>query len=237
MTARPELGSWQDWARQRLVFTEAVRGGPLVWPVGAEHLAGDPLGPVRHAHDDAAEYYFVLSGQCLVEVGGEEGVATTNDLVFIPANAPHNLLGEVGGADAWVFVLVAPNFAHNKWRTSDFLPGSEELRMTISRPLEDDCAARSHPFRASVERFARDEPRLAVSDTAELVYLVIDGRVHTRVGLLSGILGAGDYVHVRRDVEHEFSSLTDESTVLRFDCEFLPFGGVDLGEGRGTFSG
>src|SRR5581483_3156864 len=92
MTARPELGSWQDWARQRLVFTEAVRGGPLVWPAGGEHLAGDPLGPVRHAHDDAAEYYFVLSGECLIEVGGEERVATTNELVFIPANAPHNLL-------------------------------------------------------------------------------------------------------------------------------------------------
>jgi len=175
MTGRPEVGMWQDWARQRLVF--------------------------------------------------------------IPANAPHNLLGEVGGEDAWVFVLVAPNFAHNKWRTSAFLPGTEDLRMTISRPLEDDAPARSHAFRASVERFVRYEPRLAVSDTAELVYLVIDGRVHTRVGLLSGILGAGDYVHVRRDVEHEFSSLTDESTVLRFDCEFLPFGGVDLGEGRGTFSG
>src|ERR671930_457975 len=157
MTARPELGSWQDWARQRLVFTEAVRGGPLVWPVGAEHLAGDPLGPVRHAHDDAAEYYFVLSGQCLVEVAGEE-------------------------------------------------------------------------------RFARDEPRLVASDTAELVYLVVDGRVHTRVGLLSGALGPGDYVHVRRDVEHEFSSLAEQATVLRFDCEFLPFGGVDLGPGRGTFS-
>jgi quercetin dioxygenase-like cupin family protein len=237
MTARPELGSWQDWARQQLVFTEAVRGGPLVWPVGSEHLAGDPLGPVRHAHDDAAEYYFVLSGECLVEVGGDERVATTNDLVFIPANAPHNLLGEVGGEDAWVFVLVAPNFAHNKWRTSDFLPGTEDLRMTISRPLEDDSTARSHPFRASVERFGRDEPKLIVSDTAELVYLVVDGRVHTRVGFLSGALGPGDYAHVRRDVDHEFSSLTDESTVLRFDCEFLPFGGVDLGPGREKYSG
>ena len=75
---------WQDWVRQQLIFTEALRGGPLVWPAGSTHLAGDPLGPVRHAHDDAAEYYYVLSGACMVEVGGEERVANTGDLVYIP---------------------------------------------------------------------------------------------------------------------------------------------------------
>ena len=76
-----------------------------------------------------------------------------------------------------------------------------------------------------------------MSEMAELIYLMVDGRVHARVGLLSGALGPGDYVHVRRDVEHEFSSLTERSTVIRFDCEFLPFGGVDLGPGRGAFTG
>ena len=112
-SVRADLGSWQAWVRQGLLFTEAVRGGPLVWPSGGAHLHGDPLGPVRHAHDDAEEYYYILSGQCLVEIGGEERVATAGDLVYIPANAPHNLLGEVGGTDAWVFVLVAPNFSAN----------------------------------------------------------------------------------------------------------------------------
>ena len=98
MTPLTNLGPWQDWVRQQLIFTEAVRGGPLVWCAGDDHLFGDPLGPVRHAHDDAAEYYFVLSGACMVEVGGEERVANTGDLVYIPADAPHNLLTEVGGA-------------------------------------------------------------------------------------------------------------------------------------------
>ena len=150
MTSAANLGTWQDWVRQQLIFTEALRGGPLVWPAGSTHLAGDPLGPVRHAHDDAAEYYYVLSGACLVEVGGEERVANTGDLVYIPANAPHNLLHEVGGEDAWVYVLVSPNFAHNKWRTSDYLPGTESLRMTITRPLDGDDSAASNPFPASL---------------------------------------------------------------------------------------
>src|SRR5258706_559398 len=158
MTPLTNLGLWQDWVRQQLIFTEALRGGPLVWPAGDTHLFGDPLGPVRHAHDDAAEYYFVLSGACLVEVGGEERVANTGDLVYIPANAPHNLFTEVGGEDAWRFVLVSRNLAHNKWRTSDYLPGTESLRMSVTRPLEGDRSSASDPFPADVIEVARRTP-------------------------------------------------------------------------------
>jgi quercetin dioxygenase-like cupin family protein len=225
-----DLGSWREWVRQGLLFTEAVRGGPLVWPAGSTHLHGDPLGPHRHAHDEAEEYYFVLSGQCLVEVGGEERVAVAGDLVHIPANAPHNLLGEVGGDDAWVFVLVAPNLAHNKWRLSDFLPGSEDLRMTVSRPLEGDGSAAGHAFAAECVRVARGTPTAKTAERGELVGLVVDGRVHVRVGAMSGNLGAGDYFHVRRDLELEVSSLSGTATLLAFECSFVNFAGAPLGD-------
>lgn len=229
------LGLWQDWVRQQLIFTEAVRGGPLVWRAGDTHLYGDPLGPVRHAHDDAAEYYFVLSGACMVEVGGEERVANTGDLVHIPANAPHNLLHEVGGEDAWVYVLVSPNVAHNKWRTSDYLPGSESLRMTVTRPLEGDRSSASNPFPADLVEVRRGSALADVSGTSEVVYLVVAGRCHVRVGRLAGNLGPGDQAHVLRDLDHEISSLTETATLLRFDCAFVPFAGVPLGpEGAHT---
>jgi mannose-6-phosphate isomerase-like protein (cupin superfamily) len=235
MTPLTNLGLWQDWVRQQLIFTEALRGGPLVWPAGDTHLFGDPLGPVRHAHDDAAEYYFVLSGACLVEVGGEERVATAGDLVFIPANAPHNLLTEVGGEDAWVFVLVSPNFAHNKWRTSDYLPATESLRMSVTRPLEGDRSSASNPFPADLVEVSRGIPLPAVSRTAEYVYLVVDGECHLRVGRLSGTFGPGGQVHVLRDLDHEISSLTETARLLRFECAFVPFAGVPLGpEGAHT---
>jgi quercetin dioxygenase-like cupin family protein len=229
MTSAATLGTWQDWVRQQLIFTEALRGGPLVWPAGSTHLAGDPLGPVRHAHDDAAEYYYVLSGACLVEVGGEERVANTGDLVYIPDNAPHNLLREVGGEDAWVYVLVSPNLAHNKWRTSDYLPGTEDLRMTITRPLDGDTSTASNRFGASLVTVDRDAPQPAVSHTAELVYLVLEGQCHFRVGRLAGTFGPGGQVHVLRDLDHELTSMTEQSEVLRFECGFVPFAGVPLG--------
>jgi quercetin dioxygenase-like cupin family protein len=229
------LGDWRDWVAQQLVFTEAVRGGPLVWPAGSTHLHGDPLGPVRHAHDDAAEYYFVLSGACLVEVGGEERVANTGDLVYIPANAPHNLLHEVGGRDAWVYVLVSPNIAHNKWRTSDYLPGTESLRMSVTRPLEGEHSSAGNPFPAELVEVRRGQPLAGHFGTSELVYLVVSGECHVRAGRMAGNLGPGGQVHVLRDLEHEIASLTESAALLRFECAFVPFAGVPLGpEGAHT---
>jgi quercetin dioxygenase-like cupin family protein len=229
LAAGEALGSWQEWVRQGLLFTEAVRGGPLVWPAGAAHLHGDPLGPIRHAHDDAEEYYFILSGQCLVEVGGEERVAAAGDLVHIPADAPHNLLGEVGGSDAWAFILVAPNLAHNKWRLGDFLPGSEDLRMTVTRPLDWDDSARGNAFSAEAVELATGSSHARTASDGELVGLVTYGRVHVRVGVMAGNLGPGDYFHVRRDLELHVDALGERSALVLFRCPFENFAGAPLG--------
>lgn len=225
------LGSWQDWSRQGLLFTEAVRGGPLVWPAGEERLHGDPLGPIRHVHDDAAEYYFILKGACRVEVGGEERVVSAGDLVYIPADAPHNLVDEVGGSDMWSFILVAPNLAHNKWRLSDFRPGAEKLRMSVTRPLEDDDGARSNPVPAEALHLRAGETEARVADRGEIVGVVTDGVVHVRAGLMSGNHSAGDYFHVRRDLELHVAPIGTEARVLLFECRFHNFEGAPLGDG------
>jgi len=224
-----DLGPWTAWFGQGFFFTEAARGGPLVWPPGADRLAGDPLGPIRHVHDDAAEYYFVLQGQCRAEVGGEVRVVGPGDLVYIPPNAPHNLLGEVGGADAWVFIVVSPNFMERKWRTSNFRAGSETLRMRVSRPFEGDSAASTYPVSANAVRLERDAPLSGRAETSELVYLIVNGLARVRVGRLGGTLAAGDYIHIRRGMPHELSGVTAETDILRFDCPFAQWAGVDLG--------
>ncbi len=230
MAPLENLGHWQDWVRQQLIFTEAVRGGPMVWRAGDDHLFGDPLGPVRHAHDGAAEYYYILKGACLTEVGGEERVAGPGDLVYIPADAPHNLLHQVGEEDLWVLVLVAPNFAHNKWRTSDYIDGAESMRMTVTRPLDGDRTAETaNLFPATVVEVERDAPLQATSTTAELVYLVTEGECHVRMGRLAGTFGESGLIYVRRDVDHELTSMTQQTTLIRFECPFVPFAGVPLG--------
>ena len=230
LAAGDALGSWREWVRQGLLFTEAVRGGPLVWPVGAANLFGDPLGPIRHAHDDAEEYYFFLSGRCRVEIGGEERVVGSGDLVHIPANAPHNLLGEVGGSDVWSFILVAPNLAHNKWRLSDFLPGSEELRMTVTRPLEGDAGARDNALGAEALHVDAGTPFAGTASDGELVGIVTAGRAHVRSGLMAGNLGPGDYFHVRRELELRIDALVERASVMLFHCPFRNFENAPLGE-------
>ena len=223
--------SWEEWCRQGLLFTEAVRGGPLVWPAGAAQLHGDVLGPTRHVHDDAAEYYFIVSGACKVEVGGEERIASAGDLVYIPADAPHNLLHEVGGDDMWALILVAPNHAENKWRLDDFRPGSDDLRMAVSRPLEGDNLAESHPFPAELLELERGAPHWRIAERGELVGLVVGGTAHVRAGLVSGNLGSGAFVHVRRDLEFEASATSATASILLFECAYANFQGAPLADG------
>ena len=220
------------WAGQQLVFTEAFRGGPLVWLAGEDRLHGDPLGPVRHAHDDAAEYYYVFRGECLVEVSGKERIARAGDLVYIPPDAPHNLLG-VPDHEAWTFILVSPNLMHNKWRTANYLPGTESLQMAVSRPFEGDDSAALNTFAArTIHVAAGQQGRVLTSESAEQICLVVDGRIKVKVGQLSGTLGPGDYFHVWRAVDSELSGSDSDAHVLQFLCPFKPYKGVDLGEGR-----
>ena len=127
-----------NWGADGFFFTEAARGGSLPWRVGGSKLEGDALGPVRHAHDDAAEYYFMFSGSAHVETGGEEFVLEEGQLGYIPPDAPHNFLGPASGADACLFCVVGPNLTFNKWRVKDFKPGSESLRMAVGTPFEED---------------------------------------------------------------------------------------------------
>ena len=82
--------------------------------------------------------------------------------------------------------------------------------MTITRPLDGDRLGRVQPASpADCVELVRGAPVTAVSHTAEYVYLVVEGECHVRVDRLAGTLGEGGQVHVRRDVEHDLTSLTE----------------------------
>src|SRR5215207_5531012 len=83
----------EQWGADGFFFTEAARGGPLTWRRGAAALEGDALGPVRHVHDDAAEYFYMHRGSLRIEACGEEFVLAEGQLCLIPPDAPHNVLG------------------------------------------------------------------------------------------------------------------------------------------------
>lgn len=217
----------RGWGADGFFFTEAARGGSLPWRVGASKLEGDALGPVRHAHDDAAEYYYMFSGSAHVETGGEEFVLEEGQLGLIPPDAPHNFLGPASDRDACLFCVVAPNFAENKWRVKDFLPGSESLRMAVATPFEDDALPSGGTLSASAISLSPGDPRIeVVADGFEVIYLVVEGSIELRLfGGLHGAIQAGTYVHVRNGLHHELSA-TEPGKVLRMDCGFLAWRGV-----------
>jgi len=219
-----------SWGGDGFFFTEAARGGSLVWRKGHSKLEGDSLGPVRHAHDGAGEYYFMFSGSAHVESGGEELVLEEGQLAYIPPDAPHNFLGPASDLDACLFCVVAPNFAQNKWRVSDFHPGSESLRMKVAAPFQDEDLPGDDKLAAHGIQLAGDEPPIELApDGFDVVYLVVEGAANLSLANgLRGPIAAGTFIHLRDGTSHELRP-SGPSKVLRVDCRFQAWQGVPLG--------
>lgn len=220
-----------QWGADPFFFTEAARGGPWVWRVGAEGFEGEPLGPVRHAHDEAAEYYYMFSGSAHVEAGGEEFVLEEGELAFIPPNAPHDFLGPAGDQDACLFCVVAPNLVQNKWRVKDWRHGSESLRMTVAAPFEQGSLPGNETLSATALELSPEEGYVEFLPAGfEAVYLVLEGSLNIKLfGGLHGTIRPGTYVHVREGLRHELNA-SQPCKALRFDCAFAAWQGTATAE-------
>jgi mannose-6-phosphate isomerase-like protein (cupin superfamily) len=227
----PSQRERDEWGEDGFFFTEAARGGPLTWRLGEPRIDGDALGPVRHVHDDAAEYFFMFAGAARFEVGGQEIVLREGELLYVPPDAPHNVLEPVGDTDAKMFCVIAPNFPANKWRIDGFKEGSDQLRGEVVVPFEDGDVHRGGTVAGRPLSLERDAPALrVVPDGHECVYLVVDGELAIRLdGGLAGTIVPGRYVHVRDSVAHELST-PSRCQVLRIDCEFAMWSGVVVGD-------
>jgi mannose-6-phosphate isomerase-like protein (cupin superfamily) len=223
--------SVESWGVDGFVFTEAARGGALAWRLGDDQLTGDALGPVRHAHDDAGEYYYMFSGSAHVETGEERFVLNEGQLGYIPPNAPHNFLGPASDADACLFCVVAPNLAENKWRLEDFLPGSESLRMAVATPFEDRKLPGDGRLAARAVALEPDvKPLELVPESRELFHLVLAGELEVEIeNGLAGSIETGRILHVRAGVRHALSAHAS-CRVLSIECSYQPWKGVALGD-------
>ena len=221
----------KQWGADGLFFTEAGRGGPLAWRIGQKHLEGDALGPVRHAHDNAAEYYYMFSGSAHVETGDQQFVLEEGELGLIPPDAPHNFFGPAGDKDACLLCIVGPNYAHNKWRIDNFVPRTESLRMAVAQPFEDDELPAGGTLSAEAISLGTSDAQMVVTPRgAEVIHLVIDGELDISLfGGLHGTLRRGTYLHVRDGVRHELST-PSSCKVLRMNCGFAVWEGVPLGD-------
>lgn len=68
----------------------------------ARGLIGDTLGPIMHAHHQASEIFYFISGRCRLEVGNGEELFEPGDFVLVPPLLSHNLWN-AGNDDLLVF--------------------------------------------------------------------------------------------------------------------------------------
>ena len=103
--------------------------------------------------------------------------------------------------------------------------------MTVSRPLEGDDRAESHPFPAELLELERGAPHWRIAERGELVGIIVGGTAHVRAGLVAGNLGSGAFFHVRRDLELEASATSATASILLFECAYANFQGAPLTDG------
>ncbi len=171
---------WRSAIEQPGVFDTVSRGSLTAWPPGGVGLIGDSLGPTMHAHDDASEIFYFLSGRCRLEVGNGEHLLDPGDFVLVPPEVPHNLWNATPDEPLVVFWLVAPNYADNRWRTADFRPEGYE------RPLVRAAAGQPGVLPSDgniVSELVRLEAGVELEvgvDDADAIVLVIDGEADIR---------------------------------------------------------
>jgi mannose-6-phosphate isomerase-like protein (cupin superfamily) len=79
---RIDLGDFE-----MLVKADAATTGGVVSVLEATEPAG--FGPPTHIHEDAAEAFYVLDGEYVMTLDGEEHRCPAGTFIFIPAGVPH----------------------------------------------------------------------------------------------------------------------------------------------------
>lgn len=73
------------------MFFSDFAGGHTVGASIAVHPYGVACG--RHTHRGAAEQFFVLDGEGIVEVGDDMHEVRAGSLIVVPPGVPHNVIG------------------------------------------------------------------------------------------------------------------------------------------------
>jgi len=64
------------------------------------------FGPPMHVHRDASEAFYVLAGEYIIFLGGEEFACPAGSFIFIPAGVPHGF--RVGAVPSQKLNLYSP---------------------------------------------------------------------------------------------------------------------------------
>lgn len=89
------------------------------------------FGPPMHIHHDAAEAFYVISGEYVIFIEGDESAAPAGSFIYIPAGVPHGFrVGQV------------PSRKLNIYAPAAMVGYFDELSSAIARnEMDDDSLA------------------------------------------------------------------------------------------------
>ncbi|MEU9288562.1 cupin domain-containing protein [Streptomyces sp. NPDC048275] len=111
----------------------------------------DGAGTPSHLHHNESETFFVLEGEIVIVVGGEEHVLQPGGLVYVPKNTRHNFVNR-SGKPARMLALYAPG-------------GMDGLFTDVGEPGTRGVLAPPKPL--NLELLARMAPKYGYSLAAE----------------------------------------------------------------------
>ena len=191
------------WMKQPLIWGERTRGRGLVWTAESDWFINDPLGHKPHLHEDAGEILFLAQGSMEIEAGGTKRVYQAGDFLLVPTDKYHDYWFR-GDATVCLFVVVAPNHKHRRWKTSNFPQEAHEGEIQVVNVYTDDELP-------SDEFFTCAKTTLSPGESDDITYLelqdriiyVLEGSAQLTVNTLAGPLAPHQYQYIPATCEHE----------------------------------
>jgi len=112
------VDTWSDAVRGEVAFRTIFGADPTTpeFTAGVTDLA--PGGWLGHHRHEPAELYYVLQGEGILAVGGEEHAVNAGTAVYIPGNSEHGIRNTGSGHLRFFYAFAVGSFDRIEYRFS-----------------------------------------------------------------------------------------------------------------------
>lgn len=203
----------KPWHEQTMIWTERMRGRPLLWPPDAPWFVNDPLGPMPHTHEGASEVVYVAAGSMELIVGRTTLVLETGDYCLIPPDTFHEPRN-IGADDLRLFVLVVPNLRDRRWKPEGFVESDYIGTCAVVRAKPGPLPSDDLIDAAVIEWPAATTGEVERQDGQERVIYVLSGSAAVEVDSMRGDFGQDEYATVPGGAVHRVSTGARSATFM-----------------------
>jgi mannose-6-phosphate isomerase-like protein (cupin superfamily) len=194
---------YTKWMNQPLIWGERTRARGLVWTAESDWFINDPLGHKPHLHEDAGEILFLAQGSMEIEAGGSKQIYQAGDFLLVPPDKYHDYWFR--GQDAvCLFVVVAPNHKHRRWKTSDFPQAAHEGEISFVNVYEADELPSDEFFTcAKTTLLPGEQDATTQLELQDRIIYVLSGSAQMTVNSLTGPLAPHQYQYIPATCTHQ----------------------------------